>query len=182
METGGRLDAVAGNSSQSLSLTSIDGSYQNSNGGPTSKEINSNFFAFVPSLEWDSYVTVGALYQDGTPFGENALNTVGIDWADFEAGGDLETDNGTWFVTPDKEQGEAIDHGGDIGYGVLIAQVTTGENGGTFSGLLQGKDANGDTWQANVDGAAYGGGDIPAPGALALLGLAGVAGRRRRRA
>ncbi|MBG83626.1 MAG: hypothetical protein CMJ40_03650, partial [Phycisphaerae bacterium] len=62
METGGRLDAVAGNSSQSLSLTSIDGSYQNSNGGPTSKEINSNFFAFVPSLEWDSYVTVGALY------------------------------------------------------------------------------------------------------------------------
>ena len=64
----------------------------------------------------------------------------------------------------------------------MIAQVTTTDNGGTFSGLLQGKDANGDTWSANVSGAAYGGGDIPAPGALALLGLAGVAGRRRRRA
>ena len=83
-----------------------------------------------------------ALYQDGsTVGGENALNNVGIDWSAFEAGGDLETDNGTWFVTPDKQQGEAIDHGGDIGYGVLIAQVTTTDNGGTFSGLLQGKDA-----------------------------------------
>lgn len=183
MDMGDRLDAVAGNGSQNLALTSVDGFYQNANGGPTSKEINSNFFAFVPSLEWDSYVTVGALYQDGsTVGGENALNNVGIDWSAFEAGGDLETDNGTWFVTPDKQQGEAIDHGGDIGYGVLIAQVTTTDNGGTFSGLLQGKDANGDTWSANVSGAAYGGGDIPAPGALALLGLAGVAGRRRRRA
>ena len=184
LDAGDRLDAVAGNSSQGLSMTSDGGFYQNSNGGPTSKEINSNFFAFVPSLEWDSYVTIGALYQDGsTVGGENALNTVGIDWTAFEGGGDLETDNGTWFVTPDKQQGEAIDHGGDIGYGVLIAQVTTGEGGGTFSGLLQGKDANGDTWQANVNGASYGGGgDIPAPGALALLGLAGVAGRRRRRA
>jgi MYXO-CTERM domain-containing protein len=182
MDQGDRLDAVAGNGSQGLALTSVTGFYHNSNGGPTSKDINSNFFSFVPSLEWDSYVTVGALYADGSPFGENALNNVGIDWSAFEAGGDLETDNGTWFVTPDKAQGEAIDHGGDIGYGVLIAQVTTSDNGGTFSGLLQGKDANGDTWSQGVNGAAYGGGDIPAPGALALLGLAGVAGRRRRRA
>ncbi len=178
MEMGDRLDAVAGNSSQSLSLKATDGFYHNSNGGPTSKDINSNFFSFVPSLEWDTYVTVGALYQDGSPFGENALNNVGIDWSTFEAGGDLETDNGTWFVTPDKSQGEAIDHGGDIGYGVLIAQVTTSRRGGTFSGLLQGKDANGDTWQVSLNGGEY---SAPAPGALALLGLAGLAGRRRRR-
>jgi MYXO-CTERM domain-containing protein len=182
MDNGDRLDAVAGNGSQGLALTSVTGFYHNSNGGPTSKDINQNFFGFVPSLEWDSYVTVGALYADGSPFGENALNNVGIDWTAFEAGGDLETDNGTWFVTPDKAQGDAIDHGGDIGYGVLIAQVTTSDAGGTFSGLLQGKDASGGTWSEAVSGAAYGGGDIPAPGALALLGLAGVAGRRRRRA
>ena len=178
MDMGDRLDAVAGNGSQGLALTSVTGFYHNSNGGPTSKDINSNFFSFVPSLEWDSYVTVGALYADGSPFGENALNNVGIDWSTFEAGGDLETDNGTWFVTPDKSQGEAIDHGGDIGYGVLIAQVTTSRRGGTFSGLLQGKDANGDTWQVSLNGGEY---SAPAPGALALLGLAGLAGRRRRR-
>lgn len=183
LDQGDRLDAVAGNGQQNLALTAADGFYQNANGGPTSKEINSNFFPFVPSMEWDTYVTIGALYQDGsTVGGENALNNVGIVWDQFEGGGDLETDNGTWFVTPDKQQGEAIDHGGDIGYGVLIAQVTTTDNGGTFSGLLQGKTAAGDTWSETVSGAAYGGGDIPAPGALALLGLAGVAGRRRRRA
>jgi len=190
LDDGDRLDAVAGNGQQELSMTSINGFYQNANGGPTSKEINSNFFAFVPSMEWDSYVTVGALYQDGTPFGSNELNNVGMQWGNFEAGGDLFTDNGTWFVTPDQDQGEAILHSnleGDVtgaAFGVLIAQVTTTATGGidgTFSGLLQGKDANGDTWQQNVDGFQYGG-VVPAPGALALLGLAGLAGRRRRRA
>ena len=52
-------------------VSSPDGFYQNELGGPTSRQINSNFFPFVPSLEWDSYVTIGSLYQDGTPFGEN---------------------------------------------------------------------------------------------------------------
>ncbi|MDG2424626.1 MAG: hypothetical protein P8M22_11680 [Phycisphaerales bacterium] len=186
---GDRLDAVAGNGSQGLNLTSVNGFYQDGAGGATSLAINSNFFKFVPSMEWDSYVTVGALYADGTPFGSNGMNDVGMDFTNFENGGDLSTSNGTWFVTPDLDQGNAIMHdnlganGGDMGYGVLIAQVTTTTTGGvdgTFSGLLQGKDAAGDTWQANVDGFEYGG--VPAPGALALLGLAGIAGRRRRRA
>jgi MYXO-CTERM domain-containing protein len=189
MSDGDRLDAVAGNGQTSLNLTSVNGFYQDGAGGPTSLAINSNFFEFVPSMEWDSYVTVGALYADGTPFGSNGMNDVGMDFSGFEAGGDLSTNNGTWFVTPDLEQGNAIMHdnlgasGNDSGYGVLIAQVTTTTTGGIdgyFSGLLQGKDAAGDTWQATPSDFAYGG--IPAPGALALLGLAGIAGRRRRRA
>ncbi|MCH2153038.1 MAG: hypothetical protein MK089_06820, partial [Phycisphaerales bacterium] len=71
---------------------------------------------------------------------------------------------------------------GDVegtGYGVLIAQVTVLGAGGSFSGLLQGKTAAGDTWQVGVNDFQFGA--IPAPGALALLGLAGIAGRRRRR-
>ena len=53
------------------------------------------------------------------------------------------------------------------------------DQGGEFSALLQGKLAgSGDTWQVGVNGFVYG---VPAPGALALLGLAGIAGRRRRR-
>jgi hypothetical protein len=182
MDMGDRLDAVAGNSEQNLSLTSTGSFYQNATGGATSLAINSAFFDFVPSLEWDSYVTIGALYSNGEPFDNNALNDVGMDWSDFESGGDLNADNGTWFVTPDQEQGEAIAHAGLGGdYGVLIAQVTViggGDPAGTFSGLLQGKTAAGDTWQQGVNGFEYG---IPAPGALALLGLAGLAGRRRRR-
>ena len=189
MDNGDRLDAVAGNSAQELLLTGNGGFYQDGNGGPTSLAINSSFFEFVPSMEWDSYVTVGALYADGTPFGSNELNQVGIDWDDFEDGEDLWSDNGTWFVTPDKPQGEAINHDGlydtngdSIGeaYGTLIAQVTTIGDGGTFSGLLQARDGNGDSYQVFVNGFNYGA-VVPAPGALALLGLAGIAGRRRRR-
>jgi uncharacterized protein (TIGR03382 family) len=41
---------------------------------------------------------------------------------------------------------------------------------------LQGKDVDGVTWQAYNVGQL-----IPTPGAMALLGLAGFAGRRRRR-
>ena len=144
--------------------------YHNANGGPTSKEINSNFFPFVPSMEWDSYVSIGALYQDGNPFGSNNLNNIGVDWASWEGGGDLVTDNGSWFVTPDDAQG------GELNGQVFIGQFTI--DGGDIVGQvnLQGKDADGNTW--NEIGASW----VPAPGALALLGLAGVAGRRRRRA
>ena len=164
LDMGDRLDAVAGNEAQGLSLTSTGSFYQNANGGPTSKSINSGFFGFVPSLEWDSYATIGALYQDGSPFGSNELNDIGIDWSTFEGGGDLSSNNGTWFVTPDQAQGEAIEHSGlfgDVtgtGYGVLIAQVTvldadpSLEYAGKFSGLLQGKTASGDTWQEGVNG------------------------------
>jgi len=187
LDDGDRLDAVAGNADNQLSLTSTGSFYQDAAGGNTSLAINDAFFDFVPSMEWDSYVTVGALYANGAPFGSNGLNDVGMVWTSFEGGGDLETTNGTWFVTPDLEQGNAIMHtglgadGSGSGYGVLIAQVTVdggGDIAGTFSGLLQGKTAAGDTWQEGVSGYEYGG--IPAPGALALLGLAGLAGRRRR--
>jgi hypothetical protein len=128
----------------------------------------------VPSLEWDSYVTIGALYVDGTPFGSNALMDIGIDWTSFEGGGSIDTANGSWFVTPVDPQGGEIDNR------VLVAQFTV--IGGTGNGYedivgcmsFQGKDIDGNTFQnLNVC--------IPAPGALALIGFAGIVGRRRRR-
>ena len=110
LDAGARVDAVYGNSVGTLSIAAANGAtmYQNANGGPTSKEINSNFFPFVPSMEWDSYVSIGALYQNGAPFGENNLNNIGINWSSFEGGGDLVTDNGSWFVTPEDAQGNEL--------------------------------------------------------------------------
>jgi MYXO-CTERM domain-containing protein len=64
---------------------------------------------------------------------------------------------------------------------VLIGQFTVvGGTGDAAADLLgqvniQGKDASGETFQEI--GATW----VPAPGAMALLGLAGLAGRRRRR-
>ncbi len=179
VDAGDRIDAVFGNSTNDLSVDAGAGMsfYQNSLGGPTSLSINSAFFPLAPSVEWDSYVTIGALYANGSPFASNELKTIGIDFTSFEAGGALETNNGSWFVTPVDAQG------GEIGGRVLLGQFTivggTGDHNQDLLGTLnlQGKDAEGNTFQSlglslNV---------VPAPGAFALLGLAGLAGRRRRR-
>ena len=180
VDAGDRLDAVYGNSDNGFMITMLNGAstYQNATyGGPTSKSINSAFFAIVPSLEWDSYVTIGAIYADGTPFDNNALQDIGIDWTGFEAGGDVTSDNGTWFVTPADEQGE------EQNGRVLIAQfsIYSGSDGRDmmFSAGFQGKDADNVTW--NASGSIGICPPCPAPGALALLCVAGLGSTRRRR-
>ena len=177
MEAGTRIDAVFGNSASSMTIGTADGMafYQNALGGPTSMAINSAFFPLAPSLEWDSYVTIGALYANGSPFAENALLDIGIDWGPFNSGNAIDSDNGSWFVTPADAQGE------ELGGRVLIGQFTVvGGTGDGYADLvgqinIQGKDADGNTFQEM--GISW----VPAPGALALLGVAGLAGRRRRR-
>ena len=173
-----RIDAVFGNSQGTLSIGLADASmsfYQNLYGSALSTGNNPMFYPLAPSLQYDSFVTIGALDASGNPYGSNNLLDIGIDFSGFEAGGGIETDNGSWFVTPADEQGNPIDGR------VLIGQFTvvggSGDGYADLTGLLniQGSDANGDTFQN------YGLNWIPAPGALALLGIAGVAGRRRRR-
>ena len=176
LSSGDRLNAVFGNGSNSITLQLSDGVslYQHNFGGPTSTTVNSNLFPMVPSLEWDSYVTIGCLYSDGTPFGENNLQSIGIDWTSFENGGGVEVNNGIWFVTPADAQGEEIDGR------VLIAQLTI--LGGDifadfqFSAGFRGKNADGSAWQS-VHSFAI----IPAPCSLMLLGLTGLRHTRRRR-
>ena len=176
LDAGARVDAVYGNAQGVLSIYAAEGSiYHDAAGGATSQAINSAFFQFVPSMEWDSYVSIGALYSNGDPFGGNNLNDIGIDWGVWEGGGDLYTDNGSWFVTPDDPQGE------EVNGQVFLGQFTiSGGNGSSFDLQgqinLQGKDANGDTW--NEIGAPI---NFPSPGALALLGIGGFFGPRRRR-
>ena len=169
VDAGGRVDAVYGDGANALSISVNGGSFvQNAMGGNTSMNINPIFVSMFPSLAYDSFVTIGLLDNDGA---SNALNDIGIDFTDFAAGGTLSTDNGTWFVTPDDVQGD------ESGGRVLLGRFTI--DGGTLEGSvnLQGRDVNGTVW--NADGVAFGA--IPAPGALALLGLAGLATRRRRK-
>ena len=177
VDLGTRIDAVFGNSAGEMSIGTADGMsfYQNALGGPTSTSINSAFFPLAASLEWDSYVTIGALYSNGSPFAENKLLDIGIDFAGFESGGSIVSSNGSWFVTPVDPQG------GELGGRVLLGQFTViGGSGDGYADLvgqisIQGKDADGNTYQEI--GATWA---VPAPGALALLGMAGLAGRRRR--
>ena len=177
IDDGTRIDAVFGNSAGSLEIGAAAGMsfFQNALGGPTSTAINSAFFPLAASLEWDSYVSIGALYANGHPFAENKLLDIGVDFSGFNAGGSIDTSNGSWFVTPVDPQGE------ELNGMVFIGQFTVvGGSGDGYADLLgqvslQGKDADGNTWQEL--GVTW----VPAPGVLALFGFAGLAGRRRRR-
>ena len=154
---GERLDAVAGNSTQLKTVYSTEGFYQNSYGGPTSQSVNPAFYPLVPDLQWDSRVTIGALDSSGDPFPENALNDIGIDFTNFENGGAISADNGTWFVVATDTQGDAqpiVTNDCQRGHGVLIARLTayglTSEVG--FEALFQGRNALNVTWQATGGG------------------------------
>ena len=93
------LDAVFGDGVNSLNITSTAGFYQNEFGSATVEGQNPIFIDLFPSLALDSYVTIGLTTNVG-----NAMLDIGIDFTDFEAGGDIVTSNGTWFATPDDAQ------------------------------------------------------------------------------
>jgi hypothetical protein len=129
--------------------------YQNAAGGPTSQSIDPALYPKVPDLEWDSRVTIGCLDSSGDPFSENALNDIGISWGNFENGGDLYVDQGTWFIYPATPQGGSrpfTNSDCTQQNGVLIARLTTMEYSSEiyFSAGIQGRDANNNTWQKSV--------------------------------
>ena len=164
------LDAVYGDTQNSLLITTTSSFYQNPFGGPTSLSINPALYPAFPSLIYDSWVTIGLEDQVG-----NALLNIGIDWVAFEAGGDISTNNGSWFATPADAQVLA-----GPGLRVMIGQFTMFGLESHVSGVLnlQGKVGNFETFQAHQQFFDYA---LPAPGAIALLGIAGIVGRRRRK-
>jgi hypothetical protein len=166
------LDAVFGDADDMLSITSNGaGFYQNALGGPTSLNINPALIPLFPSLALDSWVTIGL--EDSTG---NAMLNIGIDWTGFEGGGDITSSNGSWFATPVDPQVLA---GADLR--VMVGQFTLMGTDSTISGVLnlQGKQGDFETFQARGQEFSYS--MIPAPGALALLGIVGIASRRRRK-
>ena len=165
VDAGGELDAVYGDESNTLSVNSDGGFYQNAFGGWGTP--NAALFAVFPELVFDSFVTIGLLDDEF-----DAMLSIGIDYTDFEAGGNISTDNGTWFATPADAQVY------EVNGRVLVGQFTVGDSDHVYGQMsFQGKNADGSNWTADCvlfDTA-------PAPGALALLGLAGIATRRRRK-
>ena len=166
LNAGDRLDAVYGNADNPLSMGTTSSLYQNAFGGDTTTAINPALYTAFPSLVYDSWVTIGLEDQNG-----NALSNIGMNF-----GADsVTTSDGSFYVTPDDAQGA------EVGGRVLIAQFTTFDYDSSLVGTisLQGKNADGSNWGAESVSYEFA---LPAPGALALLGLAGIAGRRRRRA
>ncbi|HIB00516.1 MAG TPA: hypothetical protein EYO31_01145 [Phycisphaerales bacterium] len=162
-----QLNAVFGDSQSSLYIRSDNGFYQNPFGGPTSVSINTALFGIFPSLAYDSWVTIGSEDQV-----DNQMLDIGIDWIGFESGGDIETNNGTWFATPDDMQVVA---GSDLR--VLIGQFTTyGSDSEIYGSInLQGKQGDFENFVARDQYFGW----VPAPATIVLIGFAGLKRRRR---
>ncbi|MDG2311814.1 MAG: hypothetical protein P8L64_05445, partial [Flavobacteriales bacterium] len=91
------LDAVYGEASALLSITSTKPFYQHPKGGALSTDIQRYDISVNSELAYDSWVTIGS--EDNYM---NALSGFIMEFGDFEtAGGKIETNNGAWFVTPD---------------------------------------------------------------------------------
>ena len=165
---GDRLDAVYGSEANGLVIGTTAEFYQNAAGGDSSLQINAALFGVYNSVEYDTFVTIGSYNSTG-----DALLVQAVDFSNFST--EVTTDNGTWVVTPDDIQGEGA--GGLVMIGQFSFAAGTGGLDSMYGNVnLQGSSADGTVWEALDQWV-----EVPAPGALALLGLAGLAGRRRRR-
>ena len=131
------LHAIFAAEEHVLNVATTGSFYQHQYGSSSSLDVNEAIVNIEPTLAFDSWVTVGAENSEN-----NNLWTIGVDYADFLAGNELNVTDGAWFVVPTDVQAAAA-----VGNKVLLMQLTTD---GTASGILnlQGKDANGDIWRA----------------------------------
>jgi hypothetical protein len=109
------LDAVFGEASAPLSITSTKPFYQHPRGGSLSADIQRMDTMDDSSLLYDSWVTIGA--EDNYM---NAVSGFIMDFTSFDQGGPLTTRDGAWFVTPDKRQAMA-----PPSKRILLMQLTT---------------------------------------------------------
>lgn len=129
---------------------------------------DSGQYAAFPGMEGDSYFTIGG--QTDTSFSPGFLaGNTGADGSVVNGSSFTWENNGGYF---DSDPGSGAF---DTGSGILVAQLTvaSGEDI-TFGGTASYNSEAGDLTFASFSVTT-----VPAPGALALLGLAGL-GRRRR--
>ncbi|TVQ31009.1 MAG: hypothetical protein EA376_10490 [Phycisphaeraceae bacterium] len=155
---------------------------------------NEGLFGVAPALEWNSFITIGLLSvpSDGTI--DRTATTDSFQFVDTTMDGERDFVAGDWFnSSPGSNQGVTTFNESTGNYELLLGQFTirnlpygfstTGpasvlENL-AFSGeltIFEQEDA-GKIAEHGIQFIA-----IPAPGAIALFGLAGLAGVRRRRA
>jgi hypothetical protein len=175
-----RFISGAGTPNSPLDIHVVGGTfYQNQFGTDTAP--NAAFFPLAPSLAFDTFVTIGqkSSAQPAPPL----TLTPGWDGADGVPGGtgfgasSLTGDNLGWANTPADPNTDPFNPLFINGNGsVLIGQFTTLDGTG-ISGMLRILvTSNGVGTQLNLSFF-----HVPGPGSLALMGTAGLIGRRRRR-
>ena len=177
-DPGDLITAVVGVPGMPLNINVRDGVfYQNPFGGDTAP--NQALVDVFPSLAVDTFVTIGAK-SFGTPQVPVDATILFPGWPGFGVDR-LLVDDGGWYVTPNDLQGHPGEADNPANQ-VLLGQFSVAAGAGPFAGvfgtmLVQGQ-SGGELFQEYV---AFTTVQPPAPGALPLLGLAGLLGCRRRR-
>lgn len=120
------IDAIFGETGKPLEISCSDGFFQHPKGGGMAAEVQRYDVENDPTLAYDSWVTIGL--DDNYMNSVTAFPPETTYFDAFENGGTLTTDNGAWFVLPDKRQAMA-----PANKRILIAQFTTT---GTVNGLI----------------------------------------------
>lgn len=116
-----QLTRVHGDAPSFSMCYAAGGFYQNVYSGPLSSLNNAAFWAFFPSMEYDSYVTIGGEHN----YESQTLSSTGINFTMFEGGGPLVFQNGEWTrpLNDPYAFGEVLS--GMPNWHVLIGQFTT---------------------------------------------------------
>ncbi len=174
------MEAVFGTPNAPLRIEVIGGTFYNTPNFGTDQAPTTFLIGLFPSLAFDTFLTIG-VKAVGTAPGAQPKDNLVIS-AGFPlpiTGSVLETSSEGWAVSPLEAQGDPFDSVNSFpGNGqILIGQFST-SNGTAISGtFLMQFTSNGAQFQQAVVSFFH----VPSPGALALLGTAGLIGARRRR-
>jgi len=178
---GDSLTAVAGTPLTPLSISVIGGTFFQHAAGTDRAPLDAAVAVF-PSLAYDTFVTIGVslLDPDGNDGGQLMdLMITSPTWTGFGPSS-LTSVNDFWSAPPPpvSQQGNPFDPLFDRGDGrTLIGQFATTDGLGFTGSMLLSYTSGGLPSQTTASFTHM----LPAPGALAVLGLAGLATRRRRR-
>jgi hypothetical protein len=171
---------VGGTPGSPMNINVIGGEFYNHQFGSDQAPQSALVNAF-PSLAYDSFYTIGRKVVDPPGGAWNALNLVNMP---ILAGTSVHTTNGSWgCVPPDAAQANPFDpvnsYPGDgrLLMGQFSVQIPDEGPYGITGEFLIGGVSDGQVVQTYVSFSSI----VPAPGALGLLGLAGIATTRRRR-
>lgn len=120
------IDAIFGEAGKPLRISCSSPFYQHPKGGGLASEVQRFDIQNDATLSYDSWVTIGL--EDNYMNSLTAFPPNTDFFTSFERGGELATDNGAWFVLPDKRQAFA-----PADKRILIGQFTTT---GKVSGLI----------------------------------------------
>jgi hypothetical protein len=153
------ISAVAGDVNNPAFLRTTTDFFQSQFGGLSAHEINPLFFAVLPSVQYDSWLTIGISQAPSSANGESEITFVEYaedNWtSEFEAGGDLEINSffgGSWFALISATNGLAGEDNR-----VLVAQLTT--SGDVTGELYVQVFPNGDQSQDTYLNLSFGGSD-----------------------